>query len=179
MPRLQPLNITLFVCTVADFVTMADANGFTTVTNNKKKRRNRGKKAAGTAQPPATQAKAATPAQQTEMPGVSSHMVPYMKVAAPHGFSLEEVKAMNDKMFADGSDVWNDPKAVLAELLKQRVRVLTISLLVSRFQASQVVFDCTGYVKPLLTVCLGAHLLPVGERLRKPPSAESRSGSSR
>ena len=100
---------------------MADANGFTTVTNNKKKRRNRGKKAASAAEVPATKVKAATPAAQPEIPGVSSHMVPYMKAAAPHGFSLDEVKAMNDKMFADGSEVWNDPQAVLAELLKKRV----------------------------------------------------------
>ena len=98
---------------------MADANGFTTVTNGKKKRRNRGKKAATDVAAVATKPAAAVP--QPEMPGVSSHMVPYMKAAAPHGFSLDEVKAMNDKMFADGSEVWNDPSAVLAELLKQRV----------------------------------------------------------
>ncbi len=101
--------------------TMADTNGFTTVSHGKKKRRNRRKKSDSETEVPANQPKAAAPEAQSDMPGVSSHMVPYMKAAQPHGFSLEEVRAMNDRMFAEGSEVWNDPQAVLAELLKTRV----------------------------------------------------------
>lgn len=82
-----------------------------------KKRRRRNKKAKnGGEEKPAVEAAVVQAA-----PAVPAEMVPFVKAAEPHGFTLADVSAMVDELFSSGKDGWNEPSSVVAALLAKQV----------------------------------------------------------